>query len=93
MELAAHWTLQMKNHGNFEGEAANQPGAPSLFGDYPESFSADRNFPYGRLDDFQRHKIRAWTTYLLDVGRFGDGRSVGAVALQLGPHLQPARDW
>ena len=69
--VAAHWTVQMKNHGNFEGEAANQPGAPSLFGDYPESFSADRNFPYGRLDDFQRHKIRAWTTYLLEVGRFG----------------------
>ena len=69
--IAAHWTVQMKNHGNFEGEAANQPGAPSLFGDYPESFSADRNFPYGRLDDFQRHKIRAWTTYLLEVGRFG----------------------
>ncbi len=69
--LAAHWTLQVKNHGNFEGEAANQPGAPSLFGDYPESFSAARNFPYGRVDDFQRHKVRAWTTYLVDIGRFG----------------------
>src|SRR6185503_18808270 len=23
--LAAHWTLQIRNHGNFEGEAANQP--------------------------------------------------------------------
>jgi hypothetical protein len=61
----------MKNHGNFEGEAANQPGAPSLFGDYPESFTAERHFPYGRLDDFQRHKLRLWTTYLLDMGRIG----------------------
>jgi hypothetical protein len=69
--MAAHWTLQMRNHGNFEGEAANQPGAPSLFADYPEAFSAERNFPSGRLDDFQRHKLRAWTTYLLDMGSFG----------------------
>ncbi len=67
--LAGHWTLQMKNDGNFEGEAANQPGAPSLFGDYSESFSAERNFPVGRLDDFQRHKVRLWTTYLVDMER------------------------
>ena len=91
--IAAHWTLQMKNHGNFEGEAANQPGAPSLFADYPESFSADRNFPYRpsrrlpasqdpRLDDLPAR------------GRtLRHGRSVGAVALQLGSHLQPAREW
>jgi outer membrane receptor protein involved in Fe transport len=69
--VAGNWTLQMKNHGNFEGEAANQPGAPSLFADYPESFTAERHFPYGRLDDFQRHKLRLWTTYLLDMGRIG----------------------
>ncbi len=69
--FSGHWTLQVKNDGNFEGEAANQPGAPSLFGDYPESFSADRHYPVGRLDDFQRHKVRLWTTYLLDIGRFG----------------------
>jgi outer membrane receptor protein involved in Fe transport len=70
--LAGHWTLQLRNHGNFEGEAANQPGAPSLFGDYPEAFSPERNFPEGRLDDFQRHKVRLWTTYIVDMGRFGD---------------------
>jgi hypothetical protein len=69
--LAAHWTVQMRNHGNFEGEATNQPGAVSLFGDYPEVFNAERHFPEGRLNDFQRHKVRAWTTYLLDIGRFG----------------------
>jgi hypothetical protein len=71
LSFNAHWTLQLRNHGNFEGEAANQPGAPSLFADYPEAFSPDRNFPEGRLDDFQRHKVRAWTTYLVDMGRFG----------------------
>ena len=33
--------------------------------------SADRPFPLGRLDDSQRHKVRLWTPYLLDMGRFG----------------------
>jgi hypothetical protein len=66
-----HWTVQVKNEGNFEGEAANAPGSPSLFGDYPEVFNAERHFPAGRLDDFQRHKLRVWTTYLVDMGRFG----------------------
>jgi hypothetical protein len=69
--VAGHWTLQVSNRGNAEGEAANQPGAVSLFGDYPEAFSPARNFPEGRVDDFQRHKLRAWTTYILDAGRFG----------------------
>ena len=54
--MAGHWTVQLQNDGDFEGEAANQPGSPSLYGDYPEVFTADRNFPIGRFDDFQRHK-------------------------------------
>lgn len=24
--VEGHWTLQVRNHGNVEGEAANQPG-------------------------------------------------------------------
>ncbi|MGE3273763.1 MAG: TonB-dependent receptor [Vicinamibacterales bacterium] len=69
--VAGHWTLQLKNDGNFEGEAANQPGVGSAIGDYPEIFSAARAYPYGRLDDFQRHKVRLWTIYNVDLGRFG----------------------
>jgi outer membrane receptor protein involved in Fe transport len=68
---AAQWTVQLKNEGNYEGEAANQPGAPSVLGDYPELLDAARNFPMGRLDDYQRHKVRVWSTYVLNVGRFG----------------------
>ena len=68
---AAQWTVQLKNEGNYEGESANAPGSPSVLGDYPEMLVAARNFPMGRLDDFQRHKVRAWTTYLVNVGRFG----------------------
>ena len=33
--------------------------------------SPSRSFPDGRLDDFQRHKVRVWATYNLDLGRFG----------------------
>ncbi|MGE3190520.1 MAG: TonB-dependent receptor, partial [Vicinamibacterales bacterium] len=69
--VAGHWTVQVKNDGTFEGEAANQPGIGSVIGDYPEIFSADRAYPYGRLDDFQRHKVRLWTIYTMDFGRFG----------------------
>jgi hypothetical protein len=66
-----NWTVQLKNEGTFEGEAANQPGNPSFFGDYPEVYDYDRVVPHGRFDDYQRHKVRVWTTYLLDLGRAG----------------------
>jgi hypothetical protein len=69
----AHWTVQLRNHGNFEGEATNQPGISSLIGNYPEIYTPGyaRNNPEGRLNDFQRHKVRAWTSYLWQFGRFG----------------------
>jgi outer membrane receptor protein involved in Fe transport len=69
--VAAHWTVQLRNQGNYEGEAANNPGTGSTLGDYPEILVADRNFPEGRFDDFQRHKVRLWTIYSLDMGRLG----------------------
>jgi outer membrane receptor protein involved in Fe transport len=72
LTLYGNYTLQLKNDGNFEGEGANTPGAPSLFGDFPEIYSDARNFPIGRLNDFQRHKIRAWGTYTQPLGVLGD---------------------
>ncbi len=69
--VAGHWTVQLKNEGNFEGEAANQPGIGSVLGDYPEILVENRNFPMGRLDDYQQHKVRLWSIYQLDLGRFG----------------------
>jgi hypothetical protein len=69
--MQAHWTLQVRNHGNFEGEAPHNPAIGSLIGDYPEILIGGRSFPTGRLDDFQRHKVRAWLTYGLDLRRFG----------------------
>ena len=29
-------------------------------------------YPYGRLNDFQRHKVRLWGIYSLDIGRIGN---------------------
>jgi hypothetical protein len=67
-----HYTLQLNNDGNYEGEAANQPGAVGRIGDYPEIFTPTRHFPEGRVDDFQRHKTRLWTIYNMGMGNFGD---------------------
>jgi outer membrane receptor for ferrienterochelin and colicin len=69
--VAGHWTIQLQNEGNFEGENTNQPGVSSVIGNYPEVFPENRYVPTGRVNDFQRHKIRLWTFYNLDFGRFG----------------------
>jgi hypothetical protein len=71
LTLQGHWTVMLKDEGNFEGEATNQPALSSLLGNYPEVFSANRNFPIGRFDDFQRHKVRLWATYNMPLGQFG----------------------
>lgn len=65
------YTLQIRNHGDFEGEAPNQAGNPSIWFDYPEMLPANRYAPYGRLDEFQRHKLRVWGVYNQTLGRFG----------------------
>ncbi len=71
LTVNGQWTIQLENDGNFEGESANNPAAPSLIGDYPEILVAERSFPDGRLDDFQRHKVRIWAAYALDLHRLG----------------------
>jgi len=70
LALAAQWTIQARNNGNFEGESANNPAVPSIIADYPEFYVA-RDYPMGRVDDFQRHKVRVWATYGLNFGKAG----------------------
>jgi hypothetical protein len=72
MTLQGHYTLQLRNHGNYEGEGSNLPGNTSVIGDYPEAASEERHYPFGRLQNFQRHKLRVWTIYNMDLGTFGD---------------------
>ena len=68
-----HYTLQLKNDGNYEGEAINTPGATSRIGDYPEAFNAAAAILPGRpAADFQRHRLRLWSIYNFGMGRAGD---------------------
>src|SRR4029079_18736175 len=55
LNVAGQWTMQLRNQGNFEGEAANNPAIPSIIGDNPEIFTV-RAYPMGRVDDYQQHK-------------------------------------
>ncbi|MBI2185856.1 MAG: TonB-dependent receptor [Acidobacteria bacterium] len=73
LTVTADYTLQVRNHGNFVGEGPSQPGIPSVFGNYPEVFGPDldRLMPDGRLDSFQRHKLRVYGVLLQPLGRFG----------------------
>jgi hypothetical protein len=69
----AHYTLQLKNEGNSNAEAANQPGLSSVYGDYPEIIgpALNRYLPSGPLADYQRHKLRVYGTYTQRMGKFG----------------------
>jgi hypothetical protein len=58
-----HYTLQFKNDGNYEGEGTNTPGSTSQLGNFPEILEAGRSYPDGRLQDFQRSRLNAWTVY------------------------------
>ena len=70
--INGHYTLQLKNDGNYEGEGTNQPGKISLIGNYPEAFDAARNYPDGRLQDFQRSRLRIWSVKQWNMSRGGD---------------------
>ncbi len=69
--LTASYTLQLKNEGNFEGEATSQPGLSSTLGDFPEILSLERSFPSGRFDDYQQHKLRLYGYYTFNLGKGG----------------------
>jgi hypothetical protein len=70
--INGHYTLELQDKGNYEGEATNQPGDQSLIGNYPQAFSTARNFPVGNLEDFQRSRLRIWSIYIWKMGGYGD---------------------
>ena len=82
-----HYTLQLQNEGNFEGEAANQPANPSDFGDWPEILTASQLPRTARLNDFQRSKVRLWAVYNQSLGRAGSVVAWADLAVQLGTDL------
>jgi hypothetical protein len=69
-QVEGNYTHQIRNHGNYEGEGGQSIGATPI-GDRPE-IQSPREFPTGRLSQYQAHKVRLWTTYNLGFGRFGN---------------------
>lgn len=73
-QVAGNYTLQLENDGTFAGEAQNQPGISSPYGDFPVAGLPSiytRGYPDGHLYDFQRSKLRAWTIYTMDLRSAG----------------------
>jgi hypothetical protein len=73
-QIAGNYTLQIKNDGTFTGEAQNQPGIPSEYGNFPVAglpTILTRSLPDGHLYDFQRSKLRAWTIYTMNLKNAG----------------------
>ena len=75
LHVDVNYTYMIKYFGNYEGENTSQPAITSLFGNYPEIYVADRNFPVGNLAGFQRHKLRLLSDYELptSIGLWGFG--------------------
>jgi hypothetical protein len=71
-KLTGNYTLELTNDGNYEGEAPGQPALTSLVGQFPEVFPASRFYPDGHLANYQEHRVRAWTTYDLGLGKAGN---------------------
>jgi hypothetical protein len=71
--VEGHYTVQLRNEGNYEGENPNLPGKPSIMGNYPEATSASRNFPDGNLQSYQQHRLRLWSIYTLSLDRWNAG--------------------
>ena len=71
--------------------SGEQPGDSLADRRLPGDLRRVRNFPMGRVDDFQRHKVRVWATYSLDLAAVRPARHRAALPLQLGAHLQPCR--
>jgi hypothetical protein len=91
LSVSAYYTLMLEDEGNYEGDAANQPAATSPIGDYPEIFGSARQFPSGRLQDFQRHRLRVWSVYECRHGSRGRSRHFRLVAGQFRPGVRSAR--
>lgn len=69
--IEGNYTRQLRNDGNYEGEGGQSIGA-TVFGNYPEIYAEERSNPEGRLSQYQRDKVRLWTSYRLGMGRLGN---------------------
>ena len=72
--------------------STSQPARTEPYRRLPEAFTAERNFPIGRLQTFQRHRARLWTIYTSTCRRLGDAVGLRSLAVRIGPRLQPDGD-
>ena len=82
-----HWTVQIKNNGSFEGEAANQPGNGSIWFDYPELFNEARYYPYRSSGRIPAPQGAALDNLQPDPRALRQPRLLAALAHQLGTDL------
>ena len=68
--VEGNWTHQFKNNGNYEGESGQSIGTAAL-GQRPE-MTDPREFPTGRLAQYEANRVRLWTIYNFGLGRLGD---------------------
>jgi outer membrane receptor for ferrienterochelin and colicin len=71
VQTQLNYTYMIRFFGNFEGEASNQPGISSIYGDYPEIVALSRQDPTGNLSGFERHKLRWITNINIPAKKFG----------------------
>jgi outer membrane receptor protein involved in Fe transport len=86
-QVSGNYTLQLENDGTFNGEAQNQPGISSPYGDFPVAGLPSvftRGYPDGHLYDFQRSKLRAWTIYTMNLHSAGRLSASGLVRTDSG---------
>ena len=69
------YTYMIDFEGNYEGEGVNQPAITPGLGSYPEILVPARNNPVGRMNGYQKHKVRLLTHYNMPTsfGNFGLG--------------------
>jgi hypothetical protein len=69
------YTYMFKFEGNYEGENTNQPANTPGINSFPEILDPNRTAPEGRLNGYQKHKLRFLTSYNLPTsfGNFGFG--------------------
>ena len=75
LNVDLNYTYMIKYEGNYEGEATNQPALAPGINSFPEIIDPNRSFAFGRLNGYQKHKLRLLTNYNLPThfGNFGFG--------------------
>ena len=70
--MNGHYTVQLENDGNYEGEGTNTPGDDSRSGDFPEIFTAERVLPGRPAAELPAQPIPPVEHLQLDMGAGGD---------------------